>query len=161
MKLVRFEDGEVEESYRRLRERERRQVYLHDYAEEYRYTTDYGDLILLQRSFMIRWIIECAAKEFSHWNQHVQQKRSGSHGMAGDGAKADADVEKSAKYLAVLALSDHEQLRYWPSTVAAGVVTMASKDRNQHGVIEIHMRTKDNELLECMKSLDWLVQYIR
>ncbi|KAK9034130.1 hypothetical protein V6N11_050308 [Hibiscus sabdariffa] len=236
--LVRFEDGEVEESYRRLRERERRQVYLHDYAEEYRYTTDYGDLILLQRSFMIRWIIEqCTAKEFQQEtiflgvglfdrflskgffrnkrslqivgiaclvlatrieeNQpynSVRQKNFhiGTNtysrnevvamewlvmevlnfqcflptiynflGFYLKAAKADADVEKSAKYLAVLALSDHEQLRYWPSTVAAGVVTMASKDRNQHGVIEIHMRTKDNELLECMKSLDWLVQYIR
>lgn len=49
-------------------------------------------------------------------------------------AKADADVEKRAKYLAVLALSDHEQLRYWPSTVAAGVVIMASMDSNQHGL---------------------------
>ncbi|EOY01344.1 Cyclin, putative [Theobroma cacao] len=79
-------------------------------------------------------------------------------------AKADAEVEKRAKYLAVLALSDHEQLRYWPSTVAAGVVIMASMDGNQHAsyhqVIEIHMRTKDNDLPECMMSLDWLVQYV-
>ncbi|KAK8993648.1 hypothetical protein V6N11_007875 [Hibiscus sabdariffa] len=237
--LVRFEDGEDEESYKRLRERERRQVYLHDYAEEYRCTTDYGDLILLQRSFMIRWIIEqCTAKEFQHEtiflgvglldrflskgffrnkrslqivgiaclvlatrieeNQPYNSVRQKNFHIGTDtysrnevvamewlvmevlnfqcflptiynflwfylkAAKADADVEKSAKYLAVLALSDHELLRYWPSTVAAGVVTMASMDRNQHGlyhnVIEIHMRTKDNDLLECMKTLDWLVQ---
>lgn len=57
-KLARFENEEDEESYKRLRDRERRQVYLHDYVEEYRFTTDYGDLILQQRSFMIRWIVE-------------------------------------------------------------------------------------------------------
>ncbi|XWS34344.1 hypothetical protein CRYUN_Cryun21dG0031500 [Craigia yunnanensis] len=76
-------------------------------------------------------------------------------------AKADAEVEKRAKYLAVLALSDHEQLCYWPSTVAAGVVIMASVDGNQHGsynqVIEIHMRTKENDLPECMTV--WLLLY--
>ncbi|PPS08313.1 hypothetical protein GOBAR_AA12333 [Gossypium barbadense] len=41
-------------------------------------------------------------------------------------AKDDAKVEQRAKYLAVLALSDHDQLRYWPSTVAAGIVVMTS-----------------------------------
>ncbi|GMI99818.1 SOLO DANCERS [Hibiscus trionum] len=241
-KLVRFENEEDEESYKRLREREKRRVYLHDYAEEYRFTTDYGDLVLLQRSLMTRWIIEhCTAKEFQQEttflgvclldrflskgffrnkrslqivgiaclvlatrieeNQpynSVRQKKfyvgtntySRSEVVAMEwlvmevldfqcflptiynflwfylkAAKANADVEKRAKYLAVLALSDHQQLRYWPSTVAAGVVIMASMDSNQHGsyhrVIEIHMRTKDNDLPECMKSLNWLVQYIR
>nr|KJB50434.1 hypothetical protein B456_008G170700 [Gossypium raimondii] len=230
--LARFENEEDEESYKRLRDRERRQVYLHDYAEEYRFMTDYGDLILQQRSFMIRWIVEqCTAKEFQHetiflgvclldrflskgffrnkrslqivgiaclalatrieenqpYNSVRQRtiyigtnKYSRNEVVAMEwlvmevlnfqcflptiynflwfylkAAKADADVEKRAKYLAVLALSDHEQLRYWPSTVAAGVVIMASMDSNQHGpyhqVIEIHMRTKDNDLPECMK----------
>ncbi|KAL4279537.1 hypothetical protein GQ457_03G011050 [Hibiscus cannabinus] len=259
--LVRFEDEEDEESYKRLRERERRQVFLRDYAEEYRLTTDHGDLILQQRSFMIRWIVEqqSTAKEFQQEtiflgvslldrflskgffssrrslqivgiacltlatrleeNQpynSVRQKNFyiGSNTYSRNevvamerlvmevlnfqcflptiynflwyvfssqvpntlnrtyrkvlkqdvilnyprfylkASKADAEVEKRAKYLALLALSDHEQLRFWPSTVAAGVVIMASMDANQHGsyhqVIEIHMRTKDNDLPECM-----------
>ena len=58
-------------------------------------------------------------------------------------AKADAEVEKRAKYLAVIALSDHEQLRYWPSTVAAGVVIMASMDGNQHGSYHQVIEVKD------------------
>lgn len=58
VKMVTFEDEEDEETYKRLRERERRQVFLRDYAEEYRLTTDYGDLILQQRSFIVRWIVE-------------------------------------------------------------------------------------------------------
>lgn len=41
-------------------------------------------------------------------------------------AGVDAELEKMVKYLAVLALSDHEQLSYWPSTVAAGLVILAS-----------------------------------
>ena len=61
---MRFEDEEDEESYKMLRKRERRQVFLRDYAEEYRFTTDYGDLILLQRSFMIRWIVEVSQLNF-------------------------------------------------------------------------------------------------
>ncbi|OMO72460.1 hypothetical protein COLO4_27611 [Corchorus olitorius] len=62
--VVRFDDEDDEESYKRLRERERRQVYLRDYAEEYRFTTDYGDLIVQQRSKMVRWIVEeCSSKE--------------------------------------------------------------------------------------------------
>ncbi|KAK6242477.1 Cyclin [Theobroma cacao] len=239
--MVTFEDEEDEETYKRLRERERRQVFLRDYAEEYRLTTDYGDLILQQRSFIVRWIVEqCTAKDFQEEtiflgvclldrflskgyfknrrslqivgiaclalairieeNQpynSVRQKNFciGSNTYSRNevvamewlvmevlnfqcflptiynflwfylkAAKADAEVEKRAKYLAVLALSDHEQLRYWPSTVAAGVVIMASMDGNQHAsyhqVIEIHMRTKDNDLPECMMSLDWLVQYV-
>ncbi|XVF43444.1 hypothetical protein PTKIN_Ptkin02bG0040500 [Pterospermum kingtungense] len=216
--LVRFEDEEDEESYKMLRKRERSQVFLRDYAEEYRFTTDYGDLILQQRSIMISWIIEeCTAKEFQQEtiflgvslldrflskgffknrkslqivgiaclalatrieeNQpynSVRQKNFyiGSNKYSRNevvamewlvmevlnfqchlptiynflwfylkAAKADAEVEKRAKYLAVLALSDHEQLRYWPSTVAAGIVIMASMDGNQHGsyheVIEV------------------------
>ena len=42
----------------RLRERERRQLFLLDYPELYRTTTEYGDLILQQRLQMVHWIIE-------------------------------------------------------------------------------------------------------
>lgn len=45
--------------------------------------------------------------------------------------RADAVLEKRARYLAVLALSDHEQLRYWPSTVAAVLVMLASLESNE------------------------------
>lgn len=79
-------------------------------------------------------------------------------------AKADAEMEKKVKYLAVLALSDHEQLCYWPSTVAAGLVILASMENNQNTsckrVIEIHVRTKDSDLPECIKSLQWLLQFV-
>lgn len=53
-----LEDEEDEESYRMIRNRERRQLYLHDYAEEYCSTTDYGDLIVQQRLQMVHWILE-------------------------------------------------------------------------------------------------------
>lgn len=46
-------------------------------------------------------------------------------------ARASAEVERMAKYLAVLALLDHEQLCYWRSTVAAGLVILASLAANQ------------------------------
>lgn len=45
--------------------------------------------------------------------------------------KAGAEVEKRARYLAVLALSDLEQLRHWPSTVAATLVILASLESNE------------------------------
>lgn len=41
-------------------------------------------------------------------------------------ARADARVNKRAINLAALALLDHEQLSYWPSTVAAALVILAS-----------------------------------
>uniref|UniRef100_A0A6N2MER8 B-like cyclin n=1 Tax=Salix viminalis TaxID=40686 RepID=A0A6N2MER8_SALVM len=63
--FARLEDEEDEESYTRLRERERRQLFLLDYPELYRTTTEYGDLILQQRLHMVHWIIEqSTAKEF-------------------------------------------------------------------------------------------------
>lgn len=40
-------------------------------------------------------------------------------------------MEKTVKYLAVLALLGHEQLCYWPSTVAAGLVILSSIAANQ------------------------------
>jgi cyclin A len=53
-----LDDEEDEESYKRLRERERRQLFLHDYPELYRNNTEFGDLILQQRLQMVHWIIE-------------------------------------------------------------------------------------------------------
>lgn len=58
---MRFEDGVHEESYQMLRNRERRQVYLHDYGEEYCTTTDYGELVIQQRLHMAHWIIEVSS----------------------------------------------------------------------------------------------------
>ncbi|KAL4009947.1 hypothetical protein IC575_030858 [Cucumis melo] len=56
--ILRFEELDDEEAYRMFRNRERRQLIIHDYIEEYRSTTDYGDLILQQRSNMVQWIVE-------------------------------------------------------------------------------------------------------
>ncbi|XP_055801793.1 cyclin-SDS isoform X2 [Solanum dulcamara] len=58
-----LEDEEDEESYRMIRNRERRQLYLHDYAEEYCSTTDCGDLIVQQRLQMVHWILEQATRK--------------------------------------------------------------------------------------------------
>lgn len=40
-------------------------------------------------------------------------------------------MEKTVKYLSVLALLGHEPLNYWPSSVAAGLVILASTGTNQ------------------------------
>lgn len=58
VQLMRFEDEEDEESYRRLRSRERRDAAVHNYAEEYSNTTNDGGLILEQRIVMINWMVE-------------------------------------------------------------------------------------------------------
>ncbi|KAL9352680.1 hypothetical protein Peur_055360 [Populus x canadensis] len=239
--FARLDDEEDEESYKRLRERERRQLFLHDYPELYRNNTEFGDLILQQRLQMVHWIIEqSTAKEFdlatvflgislldrflaigffknkSHLqivgiaclslatrieeNQPyncVRQKNfnignnvySRSEVVAMEwlvqevlnfrcflptihnfmwfylkAMKAGAEVEKRARYLAVLALSDLEQLRHWPSTVAATLVILASLESNEiasYGrVIEVHVRTNENDLHQCIKSLEWLLQYM-
>lgn len=78
-------------------------------------------------------------------------------------ANADEWMKQKAKYLAELALRDNRQLRYWPSTVAAVLVILVSlaADRQlscQH-VMETHMRTKVDDLPECLKSLEWLVRF--
>ncbi|GAB2254713.1 hypothetical protein Droror1_Dr00022522 [Drosera rotundifolia] len=78
-------------------------------------------------------------------------------------ANADEWMKQKAKYLAELALRDNRQLRYWPSTVAAVLVILVSlaADRqlsSQH-VMETHMRTKVDDLPECLKSLEWLVRF--
>ncbi|KAJ7942852.1 cyclin-SDS [Quillaja saponaria] len=78
-------------------------------------------------------------------------------------ARADAVMEKRVMYLAVLALSAHEQLSYWPSTVAAAIVALASLKANQdalHRVIGTHVRSKDEHLHECIESLEWLLRYV-
>lgn len=54
-------------------------------------------------------------------------------------------MEKKARYLAKLALSDHEHLRYWPSTVAAGLVILASLESDQ---IESYQRVIEVKILE-------------
>ncbi|CAK7326838.1 unnamed protein product [Dovyalis caffra] len=236
-----LEDEEDEESYKRLRERERRQLFLHDYPESYRTTTEHGDLILQQRLQMVHWIIEqSTTKEFElatmflgislldrfltkgffknkrhlqivgiaclslatriEENQPYNCVRQKNFYIGNNvysrcevvamewlvqevlnfrcflptihnfmwfylkAIKADAVVEKRARYLAVLALSDHEQLRHWPSTVAATLVILASLESNEivsYGrVIEVHVRTNENDLHECIKSLEWLLQYM-
>ncbi|XP_027361398.1 cyclin-SDS [Abrus precatorius] len=78
-------------------------------------------------------------------------------------ANADGIIEKRVKYLAVLALSAHERLCYWPSTVAAALVILACLEVNQnasHKVIGIHVRSKDENLHECIESLEWLLRYL-
>ncbi|KAE9450865.1 hypothetical protein C3L33_17233, partial [Rhododendron williamsianum] len=59
-------------------------------------------------------------------------------------AKANKEVEKTAKYLAVVALLGHEQLSYWTSTVAAGLVVLASLASNQDAscdrVMEVYLK---------------------
>ncbi|XP_002527530.2 cyclin-SDS isoform X1 [Ricinus communis] len=239
--FMRLKNEDDEESYQLLRGRERRQLFLHDYVELYRSTTEYGDLILQQRLQMVHWIVEqSTAMEFQHEtlflgvslldrffskgyfsnvrnlqivgiacltlatrieenqlcnrvkrrNFHIESNvYSRSEVVAMEwlvqevldfqcylptihnfmwfylkAARADAAIEKRARYLARLALSDHEHLRHWPSTVAAGLVIMASLQSEQiesyQRVIEVHIRTKENDLHECIKTMEWLIQYV-
>ncbi|KAI3819053.1 hypothetical protein L1987_12875 [Smallanthus sonchifolius] len=51
-------------------------------------------------------------------------------------ARSDEDVDKTAKYLAVLALLGHEQLCYWPSTVAASLVSLACLAENKQSSLQ-------------------------
>ena len=60
--FVTFDDLDDEESYRMLRERERRQVLLWNYAEKYFSSTEFGDLVIQQRSQMVHWIVEVGLK---------------------------------------------------------------------------------------------------
>ncbi|KAK3011602.1 hypothetical protein RJ639_011009 [Escallonia herrerae] len=186
----RMEDEEDEESYQMTRTRERRQVYVHDYAEEYSSSTGYGNLVIQQRLQMVHWMIEQSnGKEFQRETLflgvslldrflskgYFKNKRNLQ--IAGiaclalairieenqpfnryylKAARADEKMENTAKYLALLAVQGHEQLRYWPSTVAAGLVILASISANQgaswHQVAETHARTKDDaDLSECIQ----------
>ncbi|KAE9605277.1 hypothetical protein Lalb_Chr10g0095591 [Lupinus albus] len=61
-KYERFEDLDEEENYQMLRKRERKQVFMSNYAETYISTTEVGELVLQQRSQMVRWITEVCSK---------------------------------------------------------------------------------------------------
>ncbi|XP_006355056.1 cyclin-SDS [Solanum tuberosum] len=236
-----LEDEEDEESYKMIRNRERRQLYLHDYAEEYCSTTDYGDLIVQQRLQMVHWILEQATRKdlqketmflsvnlFDRFlskgyfktkrclqiagiacltlavrieeNQPFNSIRQKTFSVAGTAyscsevvamewlvqevlnfqcflptiynflwfylkaATATEYMERTAKYLAVLALLGHEHLCYRPSTVASALVILALSAANLyascHLVTKTHAKIKDEDLPECIKSLEWLVKYI-
>ncbi|GAB2279939.1 hypothetical protein Dimus_014574 [Dionaea muscipula] len=236
-----FEDDEEEECYRRLRSRERKLLEVVDYADnEYDSTTEYGSMILDQRTLMVNWIIETSHKKKLHdetmflgvhlldrflskaffkirrniellgiscltlatrieekqpYNNILQTTFSvGSNvyskseavamewvlqevlkfrcllptlynfmGFYLKAANADEAMKHKAKCLAELALRDNRQLRFWPSTVAAGLVILVSLAANREGscqhVMETHIRTKVDDLPECLKSLEWLVRY--
>lgn len=236
-----LDDEEDEESFRMLRKRERRQEYVHDYAEEYCNNSAYGDLVIQQRLQMVHWIVEHAtstelkpetmflgvnlldrflSKGYFESARNLQiagvacltlatrieenqpfncvRKKSFYVGntiyarcevVAMEwlvqevlnfqcylptlynfiwfylkAARANENVEKTAKYLATLTLTGHQQLCHWPSTVAAGLVIIASIATNQdascHLVSEIHTRHKDLDLPEFIKSMEWLVKYL-
>ncbi|CAL4929899.1 unnamed protein product [Urochloa decumbens] len=78
-------------------------------------------------------------------------------------AKADDRIADLAKQLSLLTLLNHKQLSFWPSTVAAAVVALACLATNIesscHLVMETHMRTQDDDLPECLMSLEWLINY--
>ncbi|KAI3982864.1 hypothetical protein MKX01_010347 [Papaver californicum] len=78
-------------------------------------------------------------------------------------ARADEEMEDKVKYLAVLSLMDPELLCYWPSVVAAGLVILSvlasNQDSSCHFIMETHLGTKNDDLPECIQSLEWLVKY--
>ncbi|CAN6295939.1 unnamed protein product [Urochloa humidicola] len=78
-------------------------------------------------------------------------------------AKADDRVADLAEQLSLLTLLNHKQLSFWPSTVAAAVVALSCLATNNesscHLVMETHMRTQDDDLPECLMSLEWLINY--
>ncbi|CAH2037650.1 unnamed protein product [Thlaspi arvense] len=236
--LLRFEDEEVEESYQRLRERERSHAYLRDCAKAYCSRMDHTDLIPRLRLIMVQWIVEqCSETELQQEtlflgvslldrflskgsfnsertlvlvgiasltlatrieenqpynsirkrNFYIQNLTYSRHEVVAmewlvqevlnfkcfsptifnflwfylKAARANPEVERKAKSLAVTSLSDHTQLCFWPSTVAAGLVVLACIEHNKisayQRVIKVHVRTKDNDLPECVKSLEWLL----
>lgn len=238
--LLRFEHEEEEESYQKLRSRERRQVSLGDYAEESWHFKEFDDLLMQQRSLLVNWIIEQSYEKNLHKetmflgvslldrflcrgffqnkrnlqlagiacltlatrieeNQPLNSVRQKTFSIENNlysrcevvamewlvqevldfqcllpttynflcfylkAARADPEVEKRANHLAVIALLGHEQLCYWPSTLAAGVVILASLAAQRYAscqrVMETHLRTKNDDLPECIKSLEWLVNY--
>ncbi|KAI4357484.1 hypothetical protein L6164_001431 [Bauhinia variegata] len=214
---VMFEDGDDEESYKMLRKRERRQMFLCNYDEKYFSTTKHGELVLQQRLLMVHWIVEQTCREelrqetmflgvslldrvlskgyFKNKrnlqivgiacltlatrieeNQPYNSVRQKNFYLENSvysrcevvamewvvqevlnyqcylptiynflwfylkAARADANMEKRVKYLAVLALSAPEQLCYWPSTVAATLVFLAYRKVNQnasHNMIKV------------------------
>ncbi|CAN6466757.1 unnamed protein product [Victoria cruziana] len=74
-------------------------------------------------------------------------------------AKADEELERHVKVLAISSLSHHEMLYFWPSTVAAGLVVQACSAKGQRSaverVFETHVRSKEdlNDLEGCIKSI--------
>lgn len=78
--------------------------------------------------------------------------------------KADDRIANLAKYLASLSLLSPKQLSFWPSSVAAAVVALAclatNKESSCHSVMETHVRTEDDDLPECLISLEWLISYV-
>ncbi|QHO04711.1 hypothetical protein HN51_060647 [Arachis hypogaea] len=239
-KFVKFDDLDEEESYLMLRERERKQVLLWNYTDSYFSTTEFGDLVIQQRSQMVHWIVEQSYRkqlrqetmflgvslldrflskgyfkvkrnlqivgiacltlatriEENQQYSRVEQKNFyiGSNVYSRcevvamewvvqevlkfqcfiptiynflwfylKAAKVNAAVERRVKSLAVLVLSAEEQLCYWPSTVAAAIVILACLEVDQnafHRVIGMHVRSKDENLHECMQSLQWLIRYL-
>ncbi|KAI3831293.1 hypothetical protein MKX03_034079 [Papaver bracteatum] len=238
--FLKFEDENHENSYKKLRSRERNHAIRNDYSEDYYSTTAYGDLGLQQRHSMVNWIIdESGVRELNletvflgvslldrflsqgffqnkrnlqllgiacltlatriEENQPYNCVMQTTFRIGSDvysrcevvamewlvqevlnfqcflpttynflwfylkAARADQETEDKAKYLAVLSLTDPELLCYWPSTVAAGLVILAALASNQDSscqfIMETHLRTKNDDLPECIKSLDWLVQY--
>ncbi|CAN1138303.1 SDS, partial [Linum perenne] len=235
---ARFKDVDDEQSYQKLRGREKRHIVLHDYVELYRSMTEYGDLITQQRRRMIHWIIEeSTAKELHHEttflgvnlldrffskgmfksrrnlqiaglacltlatrieeNQPYNSVRQRNFYVGNNAysrcevvamewlvqevlnfecffptvynflwfylkaARADAKVEQRSLNLALLAVSDHEHLQYWPSTIAASVVILACMDTGHtahyKGVFKLHIRTKENDLHSCVKHFQGLL----
>lgn len=239
--LLRPEDEEHEESYWMLKLRERRQLYVHDYSEEYCEMKEYGDLVVKQRLQMVHWIMEQAAnKELQketmflgvslldrflskgyfrnkreleiagiacltlatriEENQPYNSIREKFFYVGGirysrsevvamewlvqevlkfqcylptiynflwfylKAARANDDVDKIAKYLAVLALLGHEQLCYWPSTVAASLVILACLAENKRSTYQqitwIYDGSNDKDLPNCVKCLEWMLKCI-
>ncbi|CAN6907538.1 unnamed protein product, partial [Brassica oleracea] len=230
--LLRFEDEEIEESYQRLRERERSHAHLRDCAKAYCSRMDHADFIPQLRLIMVQWIVEqCSAMELQpetlflgvslldrflskgtfksertlvlvgiasltlatrieenqpynsirRRNFYIQNLKYSRHEVVAmewlvqevlnfkcfsptifnflwfylKAARANPEVEKKARSLAITSLSDHTQLCFWPSTVAAGLVVLACSEHNKisayQRVIKVHVRTKDNDLPECVK----------
>ncbi|KAF8095119.1 hypothetical protein N665_0341s0043 [Sinapis alba] len=239
LSVLRFEDEAVEESYQRLRERERSHAYLRGCSKAYCSRMDHTDLIPRLRLIMVQWIVEeCSAMELQpetlflgvnlldrflskgsfnsertlvlvgiasltlatrieenqpynsirRRNFYIQNLKYSRHEVVAmewlvqevlnfkcfsptifnflwfylKVARANPEVEKKAKSLAVTSLSDHTQLCFWSSTVAAGLVVLACIEHNKisayQRVIKVHVRTKENDLPECVKSLEWLLE---
>ncbi|CAK8570447.1 unnamed protein product [Lathyrus sativus] len=235
----RFEDLDDEDSYQILRKRERKQVFMWNYAERYFSTTDFTELVFQQRCRMVHWIVEHSYRKqlrqetiflainlldrflskgyfkaektlqivgiacftlATRIEENQQCNRVGQkyfyieksvysrcevvamEWMVQEvlkfqcfhptiynflwfylkAANADAVMEKRVTCLALLALSGHDQLCYWPSTIAAALVILACLEHNENAsnkVIGIHIRSKDENLHECMESLEWLLRY--
>ncbi|KAI0494909.1 hypothetical protein KFK09_025055 [Dendrobium nobile] len=239
--FVRFPDKDIEESYQIFRSRERNEIALHDYSDDYYATTNFGDLILGQRLAMVNWMLEhCQAMEhqdetlflgvnlmdrvlsrgYFQTERHLQllgiacvtlatrieenqpfnsiRQRSFKVGnnvykrcevvsmewlvlevlsfqcflptthnflwFYMKAARASTKVKGLCRHLAILTLLDHGILCFWPSTVAAGLVILACLATNNDSccdvVLETHLRSKTDDLPECIQSLDWLVKYV-